>query len=219
MTDLSSMSISTPAPACPTERRPALVAGWSLLAMAVLGGLATFGVVERLATVDDLAGTGPLLRLASVALLAVAVLDLVVAWALFEFFAPVHRGLAALAGLFRAAYAVVYLVAIADLVPAARLADTQPADALDRVASFTDTWEVGLTVFGLHLVLIGWLAVRSRDVPRWVGVLVAVAGAGYLVDGLRRILAPGGPDVSTVTFIGEVVLLVWLLARGGATRR
>ncbi len=201
------------------RRRLALTAGWSLLAMAVVAGLATFGVIERLSTADDLAGAASMLRLAAVGLLTVAALDLVVAWALYEYLAPVDRGLAGLAGLLRAAYAVVYVVAIAELVPAARLADGRPADALDRVRSFTELWEVGLTVFGLHLVLGGWLAVRSGDVPGWVGVRGAVSGAGYLFDSLRRIPAPGGAEVTTVTFVGEVVLLVWLLVRGGTTRR
>lgn len=213
------MSAQTLAPTRSDERRRlALVAGWSLLTLAVLAGLATFGVIDRLRTADDLAGAGPMLRLAAAALLGVAVLDLVVAGALYAYFAPVDRRLSALAGGFRAAYAVVYVVAIAQLVPAARLAGSRPTDALDRVTDFTDLWKTGLGLFGLHLLLLGWLAVRSADVPRWIGWLVMIAGAGYVFDTVRSILALGGPDVTAVTFVGEVVLLVWLLVRGGRRR-
>jgi Domain of unknown function (DUF4386) len=85
-------------------RRPALVAGTGLLAMAVLAPAARFGVIQRLVTPGDatrtaghiLASAG-LFRLAIAGLAAVVILDVVVAWALLKFFEPVHKGLATLA--------------------------------------------------------------------------------------------------------------------------
>ena len=79
-------------------RRDALIAGLGLLLMAVLAGLATFGVLERLVTAADasrttsdiLAAFGSF-RLAILALFGVAALDVVVAWALWSFFDWVHH--------------------------------------------------------------------------------------------------------------------------------
>ena len=60
--------------------------------------------------------------------------------------------------------------------------------------------------------LIGWLAFTSGFVPRVIGVLVAVAGAGYLIDSLGGLLSATYTfELASLTFIGEVVLMVWLL--------
>jgi hypothetical protein len=108
--------------------RAALIAGLGLLLMAVLAGLATFGVLERVVTDGDasrttndiLAAFGSF-RLAILALFGVAVLDVVVAWALWAFFDRVHHTVAVLAAWCRGLYAVVFAVAISQLVAAARL--------------------------------------------------------------------------------------------------
>lgn len=50
--------------------------------------------------------------------------------------------------------------------------------------------------------------------PRIVGVLLVIAGAGYAVDTFSSVLSPTPIVVSTFTFLGEFVLAVWLVARG-----
>ncbi|MFJ2239319.1 DUF4386 family protein [Streptomyces sp. NPDC087859] len=51
-------------------------------------------------------------------------------------------------------------------------------------------WNAGLIFFGIHLLL-GLLAFRSDYVPRVLGVLLALAGLGYLVDSLGTSLSSG----------------------------
>lgn len=93
--------------------------------------------------------------------------------------------------------------------------DQRDSEALQRIEAYFDIWNVSLVVFGLHLVLIGYLAFRSGYVPRVLGVLLAVAGAGYLVDSLGGLLVEDySLSVGAVTFIGEALLMVWLLVRG-----
>ena len=50
-------------------------------------------------------------------------------------------------------------------------------------------------------------------------MLLAVAGAGYVVDNVVAVVAPGSvPVLSSVTFLGGFLLAVWLVARArGAT--
>ena len=44
-----------------------------------------------------------------------------------------------------------------------------------------------------------------------LGALVIVAGGGYLIDSLGEVLVPGyAVSLSIVTFVGEVLLIVWL---------
>ncbi|GAA5051338.1 hypothetical protein HNP84_006479 [Thermocatellispora tengchongensis] len=214
-----------------TPHRPihgaALVAGLALLGMAVLAGLANFGVVENLVTAGDAEQTARdirasegLFRLGVAGLLLVAILDVVAAWALMVFFRPAHEGLATLTAWLRAVYAAVFAVAIAQLagVPALLGAaghPQAPAEALLKITAFHDIWDAGLTLFGLHLALLGYLAYISGYVPRLLGVLVAFAGLGYLVDSLGTFLVPGyALEAAVFTFVGEVALMVWLLAKG-----
>lgn len=103
-------------------RRAALVAGIGILAMAALATFANFTVVENLVTEGDVERTARDIRASEVtfrygvaAWALVAVLDVIVAWSLLAFFAPVHKGLSALAAWFRLAYAAVLMVAVSQL--------------------------------------------------------------------------------------------------------
>ena len=212
-----------------TMRRAALIGGLGLLLMSVLAGLANFAVLERVVSKGDAARTASEIleafnsfRLAIVALFLVASLDVVVAWALWVFFDRVHHGLAVLAAWCRGLYAAIFTVAILHLVAAARLVgDSQshgqtntpvPGEVLAEIQRFDDLWSLGLGLFGIHLLLVGWLAITSGFVPRFVGVLVVIAGAGYLTDSLCDLLSTTyAIEVASFTFVGEVVLMVWLL--------
>ena len=70
-------------------------------------------------------------------------------------------------------------------------------------------------LFGMHLLVIGWLLLRRSGVfATIVGVLVLLAGAGYLADSVLWILVPDGLAVAQFTFIGEIVLIAWLVVGG-----
>jgi hypothetical protein len=213
--------------------RSALVAGTALLVMAVLAAAANFGVIQRLVTPDDatrtardiLASAG-LFRLGIAALFVVVILDIVVARALLTFFEPVHKGLATLAAWLRIIYAAIFAVAISQLAGVlpllghARHLTTSGAgqlrtEALMKIHDFQDIWHVSLILFGLHLILIGYLACKSGYVPRLLGVLLVIAGGGYLAGSFSALLAPGhSVNVAAFTFAGEALFTLWLLVKG-----
>jgi hypothetical protein len=193
--------------------------------MAILAGLANFAVLERLVIPGDAASTTSAILnawgifwLAIMALFGVAVLDVVVAWALWMFFDRVHHVVAVIAAGCRALYALIFAVAISHLVSAAQLLSGQQinssveVEVLTEVQLFDDIWKLGLALFGCHLLLIGWLAFTSGLVPRFIGVLVAIAGLGYLFDSLAGLLSASYAfELASFTFIGEVLLMIWLL--------
>ena len=214
-------------------RDASLVAGVGLLLMSGLAGFGYFAAVEGLVTPGDAARTARdvaasegLFRLGIVSLLAVIALDVVVAWGLYRVFSPVSRGLSLLAAWLRIVFAGVFTVAVSQLMGVPRLlsgddylaafgAEQLQAQALLRVEAFTDIWDAGLFLFGLHLLVIGYLAYRSGYVPRLLGVLLAVAGFGYAFDSLVAVLSPNPPvEVATFTFVGEFLLALWLVIRG-----
>ena len=155
----------------------------------------------------------------------VVVLDVVVAWALFRVFSPVSESISTLAAWFRVAYAGVFMVALSQLAGIPHLLggngysgafDTAQlhAQALLKADAYHDIWLAGLVLFGVHLLLIGYLAYESGYVPRTLGVLLVVAGLGYAFDSFGAVLSRGSSiTISTVTFLGQFLLAVWLLIR------
>ncbi len=78
---------------------------------------------------------------------------------------------------------------------------------------------IALIFFGCVCPLLGTLIVRSGFLPRVIGVLMMLAGAGYLIDGFALILSPPFADrlfpwILLPSFIGESSLALWLLLRG-----
>ncbi len=213
-------------------RRAALVAGIALLVMSVLAGFGSLVAVQGLVTsgnaartAADITASAGLFRLGVASLYLVVVLDVVVAWALMRVLSPVDRELARLSAWFRLAYAGVFLVAVSQLAGIPQLLSTADhvafpggqlaAQALVRIDTFHDIWFAGLVLFAVHLALVGVLAYRSTYVPRVLGVLLVVAGAGYALDTFVSLFTADPPfTVATVTFVGELLLAVWLVVRG-----
>ena len=214
-----------------SRRRVALTAGIGLLLMAVLAPLAHFGVLENLVvsgdaatTVENIMADEGLFRLAIATLLVVTFLDIVVAWALYVLMKPVHPTLAILVGWLRLAAPAVFAVALANLLDVANLLGSAESSALSpdqlgaqvmaSVASFGNGWDMSLAIFGLHLVGLGYLLFKSLDFPRFLGVLVVVAGVGYVADTFARILVSDFEfNISLFTFVGEALLIFWLIWR------
>jgi hypothetical protein len=72
-----------------------------------------------------------------------------------------------------------------------------------------------LIPFGLHCVLTGYLIVRSTFLPRILGMLMVLAGLGYLIF----LWPPLGdrlffPYIVVPGVIGEGSLTLWLLVMG-----
>ena len=73
---------------------------------------------------------------------------------------------------------------------------------------------VAQVLWGLWLLPLGTLILRSQFLPKLLCLPVAVAGAGYLYDSFSQLLFPGLPMVSKFTSAFELLLPMWLLVRG-----
>jgi len=64
-----------------------------------------------------------------------------------------------------------------------------------------------------------YLVVRSSYVPTWLGILLVPAGLGYIIDSFGLILVRDYSfGVAAFTFVGEALLMLWLLVRGRRIR-
>jgi hypothetical protein len=90
-----------------------------------------------------------------------------------------------------------------------------------------DTQHYGIFIaqifFGLWLVPLGYLAYKSAGwFPRWLGVLLVMGGACYLVDLLAQFLVPDFGQIvhvffSVVAAIAEISMVLYLLVIGVKT--
>ncbi len=199
-------------------RRASTIAGVGLLAMSVLSAVGYLMAVKGLVvpgsaarTAKNIAAHEGLFRFGILSMYLVAALDVVVAWALYRVFKPVSDALSKLAAWLRVAYAAVFMVAISQLFGALR----QHTQSLGHINTFTNIWDAGLVLFGLSLFLLAYLADGSGYVPKLLGVLLAIAGLGYVFDTMVRVLVRGSSsDISAITGMGEFVFAIWLVIRG-----
>jgi hypothetical protein len=118
---------------------------------------------------------------------------------LYSLFKPVSRGLSLLAASFSFA-------GIASGPIAARL-------------SYGQGFDITMAFFGCYCILVGYLVFRSAYVPPLVGVLLALGGLGYLINGYAKFFLPAFaprlfPHVLLPGFLAETLLCLWLLIRG-----
>ncbi len=221
-----SPSIPATSPRGLTLRQAALTASFAYLlnpapwAESVFPKLLVHGNLEQ--TAANTAAHPALLNAIILAYLVMAIGDVVLAWSLFYLVAPVSRPLAALMSLFQLIYATLAIAGTLDLITVARLVATPayltalgPAPLhvhIDLLLhSFRYSFSFSLILFGIHLVLLGILILRSTYIPRLVGVALLIAGAGYIADGAGTYALPN-TDLGWIfyTFPFELVFVLWL---------
>jgi len=203
-------------------RTAAIVAGVGLLLMAILSPIAYLNTFQSLVKFDDAALTAQNIlnsigafRMCILLLFTVAILDIVVAWALYILLGPANKNLSALAAWLRVIYAGVFIFAVSKLYLALQVITADGTQAMAFLKAFQGIWDKGLILFGFHLLVLGYLAFKSGYVPKWLGIFLVLASVGYIVDGFGKILSPVySLNIAQFTFVGEVLLMFWLLWKG-----
>lgn len=78
---------------------------------------------------------------------------------------------------------------------------------------------VGLVFFGFYCLALGGLVLRARFMPRAIGLLPLLAGAGWLVSNLSVVLAPEfarafSMPLTAASGLCELLFTLWLLSMG-----
>jgi hypothetical protein len=93
--------------------------------------------------------------------------------------------------------------------------------ALALVFLRIDDWAaaMGLVFFGFSGVLQGWLMLRAWFLPRWIGVISLLSGAGWLTFLYRPLASKAFPVVLAIGLLGALATILWLLVKGVNERR
>ena len=171
--------------------------GLLYLGLAITGALGFQLVRGRLYDADDPGGTlANLVEHTSVARLGIVLeLGIVLTQALtavwfYRLFRSVDSFAAGLVAVFGMVNAVAILGSAALLATALDVADDRSLAVSGGAAATVQLlyvvsghlWGVGGLFFGLWLVPMGWLVVRSRWLPRLLGQLLMVGGVGYVLS-------------------------------------
>ncbi|MCB2223705.1 MAG: DUF4386 domain-containing protein [Actinobacteria bacterium] len=195
----------------------------------LLGRSAMLVPDDAAATVANIVEKEGLFRMGMTAEVAIILIEVVLTALLYTITRPVSRSLSMAAMLARYGMVIVMAVslatgflALAAADGAGYLAGFDAAGQGSLAAMFLEAGEYLITawgfLFGIHLVLLGHLVRRSGFFPAVLGVLLMVAGAGYLLESFGAILWTGGESIlATVVIVlaipGELGFPLWLLIK------
>jgi hypothetical protein len=220
-------------------RRLAAVAGVLVVISIFAGGFAEVYVPGKLlvasdpnATAANVAASPELFRLSFLVYLIEAVCDITLALIFYVLLRPVSSTLSLLAAFFgiiaTATFATSELFYFMASVP---ILDTavQKHLTIDQstlfIYSALTLYRYGGTVFmvfyGIATALRGYLFYRSSYFPRWLGALLLLAGASFIVKNVTAVALPQYDSdlLLAPIFVTMIALAVWLLLKGVARQR
>ncbi len=218
-----------------SKRKYALTAGISLLVMSAMAAF-SFGYAhnslfqsgnpnEIFANLN----TSQNLLLAEITgWVFILICDVLVASALYHYLKEVQNNISLGTALLRLFYAAVLGFAIFQLFEiqnVIQMEENNPSSVstiFSHLELFEKIWSLGLIIFGIHLLGIGYLAIHSTSIPRIWGWLLLFAGVCYFVIHLAKNSLPAfNSQIATVEMIlslpmaiAEIGFAFWLLIRG-----
>jgi hypothetical protein len=215
--------------------KTARVAGFLYLLMAPFG---IFGILwasslivpgDAATTANNIMASESLFRLSIVSALMVQIITIFVVLVLYKLLKPVNKNHALLMVIFILLGAPIAMLNELNrfvtllLLSGADYLTVFTADQLQAlVPLFLDLHEQGVTIAGifwsLWLFPMGYLVFKSGYIPRILGVLLIIAGFGYLIDSFAGFLLPNfyAPISRFILFTtyGELLFPLWLLIKG-----
>src|SRR6202035_2742139 len=215
----------------------ARIGGALYLAIIVLGAFAEGFVTNKLVVPSDPAATAhnilvssALWRLSVAGDLIVALCAVPLLWIEYLLLRPVNKQLVVLAVLFNLVSLAVesvsklFLLAVMPTLANGdylKAFDPQQLQILANLAlrSHDIAFNIALIFFGFTCLVNGYLIFRSGYLPKFVGLLMQLAGLSYLIACFAALFAPAfadliSPAILLPPLIGESSFCLWLLLKG-----
>ncbi|HEX9940943.1 MAG TPA: DUF4386 domain-containing protein [Thermoanaerobaculia bacterium] len=187
--------------------------------------LIVFG--DATVTAKNITTSNSLFRLGFASYLVEALCDVTLSLILYVLLRPVQKNIALLAAFFGLVSTALYGVAELFYFAASIIlggADALKAFSPDQLNAlallslkvFGYGGGIFMVFYGVASVLRGYLIFRSGYLPRFLGVLMVLAGLGFVTKNFALVLAPAyASDVLLLPmFLAAVSLTVWFLVRG-----
>ena len=220
-----------------STKNPGRVAGLYYLLLIAMGPLFLIYIPDKLyvkgnaaATASNIAAHERLFRFGILAELVGGVILILLVLAFYRLFQGVDPHLAVLVIVLGGIMpAVMYFVNVAYEFGALMFAqgsdflsvfDKPQRDALAMVLLRLHSFQIdaSLVLAGAWLFPLAMLVYRSRFLPRFLGVWLAIGGVGWLILSFAAILAPQYQNklfgILQPAFFGEIALTLWLVIKG-----
>jgi len=204
---------------------------WSPL---VAGGFGEAYVPTKIIVSGDAAATAAnimnfrfLYRLGFAAFMIESLCDITLVVIMYALLKPVSRELSLLAALIGLvgtalfAFAELFYFAPPLIIGGAGYLKTFSPDQLNALALLSLKFYgyagmIFTAYYGMSWIIRAWLIFRSGYLPKFLGVLMAVGGVGFVVRNFLLILAPryASDVLLMLMFPGGLLLAVWLLVKG-----
>jgi len=213
--------------------KAALIAGISLFVMVLTTPFAEFSIFPKLIdsenatkTAENIINNKHLFSVAIFLILLTLIADIVASWALYIFLKPVNKSLSLLTAWFRLMYTAMYFIALYNLLEILSiiksikyLKDTGIGQINDsillQIKAFRVEGSFGLIIFGIYLILLGYLVYKANYIPKIFGIILIIAGLSWVIDKLSSFLFP---EINTqflfILTLGELIFMLWLLIKG-----
>lgn len=211
-------------------------AGLLYLLIAVFGGFAFFAGYESLvvpgdatATTNNILDSEFMFRIGAIGDSFTFLGEIVLIILLYKIFKPVGKSLSQIAAFSRLAMTAMIgmnllnkLLVLQLLSGADYLTVFQPEQLQALALLFLNAYGYGSLIWGLffalHLVIIGYLIIKSGYVPKFLRLLFVFASLGYLIDSLGRFVFPEYESIYQVivlaTIPAELSFAFWILIKG-----
>lgn len=200
-----------------TSRQLAYIAGLSYIGIFFAAIFANFFVLDSLfqAPLATVGTHAFVVRLGIMAFLVTAVLDVLVAWALYDLYRS--HPMSVPSTYFRLAHAIIMGVGVFALL---NVFDAQSDEAvLVQVNVFNNIWLIGLFFFGVHLLFLSRIIKHLTLIP----YALCAAGVMYMVDTSAHFLLQNYEAYADVlltlvavpSILGEMAFAIWLLVKEG----
>ncbi len=185
---------------------------------------------DAVTTLKNIQASQVLFRLEVLGWLIIIIMDLIVSWGFYVFLKPFHPGYALLAGWLRFLYTALLANAVTNLVITNSVVQNSELStpsgvaqqAMNAITAFEAIWSFGLIIFGLHLIVVGLIAMKTIMIPKVISILVVLAGFSYsLIHFMYNFI----PQIENVIGLLELILMapmvigelgfgVWLFVKG-----
>jgi len=218
-------------------RNPGRVAGIWYLLLTLIGPLRLMYIPTKLfvhgnatATINNIAAHERLFRFGILGDLASAIILIFLVLAFYRLFKAVDQNLAVLVVIFGGVMpAVIYFIGVVSDFAVITLVrgqdflsvfDKPQRDALAmlflRLRDHQNT--AAEVLWGIWLLPLAALVYKSRFLPRFLGVWLAINGFAYMIISVTGLLLPQYQvkvfNVSFPALLGEVAIMLWLVIRG-----
>lgn len=185
---------------------------------------------EAATTVTNIILNSMLFRMGFISDLIMVIADVGVALTFYILLKPVNNGLALLAALFRLTQSSILGINLLNHFKAIILLsdpsyetllgkDQLSAQVMLHLNAHSYGYLIALVFFALSCIILGYLFYKSSLFPKAFGILLPIAGAGYLVDSFTNFLFPEFASVTEMivivsALVAEVGLCLYLIIKG-----